>query len=95
MSLTKEDVLRVAKLAKLNIPETRLPDVQRDLNSILRLVGELNQLDTRGIEPLVHAIELSDVLQPDSIRESLTRDQVLQNAPSHDGMYFKVPPVLG
>lgn len=95
MALSAADIQRLCKLAKVEVPEADIPRVQGDLTKILALFEQLKQVDTTGIDPLVHALELSDVLAADQVAASLTPDDVLKNAPSQDGSFFKVPPVLG
>ncbi|MCY3006392.1 MAG: Asp-tRNA(Asn)/Glu-tRNA(Gln) amidotransferase subunit GatC [Planctomycetota bacterium] len=93
--LTTADIQRLAKLARLEVSPGRISEVQADLSRILELFEQLTQVDTSNVEPLVHAIEISDVLAPDHVVESLRVQDVLSNAPSHDESFFKVPPVLG
>lgn len=95
MALTPADIQRLAKLARLEVSQDRTPAIQADLSRILELFELLTQVDTSNVEPLVHAIEISDVLCPDHVVESLRVQDVLSNAPSHDESFFKVPPVLG
>jgi len=95
MTLTAADIQRLARLARLQVPESQVPEVQRDLSKILELFEQLTHVDTSGLEPLVHAIELSDVFAPDHVATSLGVEEVLKNAPVHDEAFFKVPPVLG
>lgn len=95
MALTPTDIHRLAKLARLEVSPDRIPATQADLSRILDLFELLTQVDTSNVEPLVHAIEISDVLGPDHVVESLRVQDVLSNAPSHDESFFKVPPVLG
>ncbi len=95
MTLTAADIQRLARLARLQVPESQVPEVQWDLSKILELFEQLTQVDTSGLEPLVHAIELSDVFAPDHVAASLDVEEVLKNAPVHDESFFKVPPVLG
>lgn len=95
MVLTTADIQRLAKLARLEVSPGRISEAQTDLSRILELFEQLTQVDTSNVEPLVHAIEISDVLAPDHVVESLRVQDVLSNAPSHDELFFKVPPVLG
>jgi|694.fasta_scaffold13633_8 aspartyl-tRNA(Asn)/glutamyl-tRNA(Gln) amidotransferase subunit C len=95
MSIRAEDVYRLAKLAKLRIAQDAVEGVERDLSKILQMVDQLREVDTSGVEPMVHAIELSDVLADDVVGHSLSQEEVLQNAPAHDEVSFRVPPVLG
>ena len=95
MALNSADIQRLAKLARLEVSPDRILATQADLSRILELFELLTQVDTSNVEPLVHAIEISDVLGPDHVVESLGVQDVLSNAPSHDESFFKVPPVLG
>lgn len=94
MSLTSEQVRKVASLARLELSDVELSDLGAKLGQTLDYVARLNELDTDGVEPLVHAIELSNVLRPDVLAPSLPRDQSLANAPRTDGKHFLVPAIL-
>ena len=95
MTLSESDVRRVAHLARLSISDQELPELTKQLSKVLELVDQLEGVDTSGVEPLVHAIEISNVLQADLLAPSLPRDEVLHNAPSSDQECFRVPAVLG
>ena len=95
MALSEAEVRRVAHLARLSITDEELPAVTMQLASVLGLADQLGEVDTVGVEPLVHAIEITNVLQLDQSQPSLVRDEVLQNAPSSDSECFRVPAVLG
>ncbi len=95
MTLSEADIQRLAKLSRLEIPSEQVSEVRADLSKILELFEQLQQVDTSGVEPLVHAIEVSDVFAPDHVAKSLDVEDVLRNAPVHDESFFKVPPVLG
>lgn len=93
--LKPDEVRRLARLARLRVSESELPSVAVELSKIVSLVDQLSEVSTDGVEPLVHAFELQNVLAADEVEMSLPRDEALQNAPSHDGECFLVPPVLG
>jgi aspartyl-tRNA(Asn)/glutamyl-tRNA(Gln) amidotransferase subunit C len=95
MTLSEAEIQRLAKLARLEVPSEQVSEVQSDLNRILALFEQLKQVDTSGVQPLVHAIEVTDVFAPDHVSKSLDVEDVLRNAPVHDESFFKVPPVLG
>ncbi|MFN8740570.1 MAG: Asp-tRNA(Asn)/Glu-tRNA(Gln) amidotransferase subunit GatC [Pirellula sp.] len=95
MTLSEAEVRRVAHLARLSISDEELPEMTTQLANVLGLVDQLGEVNTDGVEPLVHAIEITNVLQPDRSQPSLVRDEVLQNAPSSDSECFRVPAVLG
>jgi aspartyl-tRNA(Asn)/glutamyl-tRNA(Gln) amidotransferase subunit C len=90
-----DQVRHVAKLARLAIPEDRLPDFTAKLESILTYVDLLNEVDVSGIEPTSHAIPMTNVLREDVVKPSLVIDDVLRNSPATDGPFFKVPKVIG
>jgi aspartyl-tRNA(Asn)/glutamyl-tRNA(Gln) amidotransferase subunit C len=95
MSLSIEDVERVANLARLSLSSAELHDMTTKLGKVVELVDELSQVDTSGVEPMVHAMETSNVLAADLVSPSLDRNEALQNAPSADKECFRVPAVLG
>ena len=92
--LTREDVLKVARLARLTLDESEVEVFTGQLGAVLGYVGILEEADTEGVEPLAGASERTDVLREDEPGESLTRDQALSGAPRHDDRFFLVPPVL-
>lgn len=94
-TLGLEDVKKVAKLARLAIPEAELPRFTKQLDSILEYVEQLKQADVEGVEPMAHAVRLTNVLRPDEPQPALPTEVALQNAPDTDGPFFKVPKVIG
>lgn len=93
--VTLDQVRHVAKLARLAIPEDRLPDFTAKLEGILGYVDLLNEVDVSGVEPTSHAIRMSNVLREDVVRPPLPIEAVLQNTADVDGRFFKVPKVIG
>jgi aspartyl-tRNA(Asn)/glutamyl-tRNA(Gln) amidotransferase subunit C len=93
--LTAADVRKVATLARLTLSDEEVARFTRQLGVVLQYVDQLNEVDVTGVEPLVHAIEVENVLRADETTPSLPRDQALANAPKQDGKYFLVPPILG
>lgn len=89
-----QDVDYVAGLAKLTIPDTDKPALARELAAILSYVEQLDRLDTSAVEPMMHAINLTNVFREDSVRPSLSRADAFANSPSTDGEYFLVPRIL-
>jgi aspartyl-tRNA(Asn)/glutamyl-tRNA(Gln) amidotransferase subunit C len=92
--LTRDEIQRVAVLARLKLSDAELDSLTSELAQILGHMDQLNELDTEDVEPMVHAIELKNVFRADEIRESLPRDEALANAPKSDGRYFQVPQIL-
>jgi aspartyl-tRNA(Asn)/glutamyl-tRNA(Gln) amidotransferase subunit C len=94
MSLTIEQVRKVANLARLELPEDDLVRMQSQLSAILDYVAQLNELDTEGVEPLAHPLPIQNVFRPDEPTPSLTPDEALANAPKREKNYFSVPAVF-
>jgi aspartyl-tRNA(Asn)/glutamyl-tRNA(Gln) amidotransferase subunit C len=95
MSISRQDVEKVALLARLQLTETELATMTEQLGQIVGYVDQLAAVDTEGIEPMAHAIEVHNVFRVDSAAESLPRGEALSNAPHHDERGFLVPAVLG
>ena len=93
--LSVDEVKRVARLARLALPEDRLQKLTGELASILHYVEKIKQVDTAGVEPMAHALPVKNVLRADAAEPGLPIDQVLRNAPETDGPFFKVPKVIG
>jgi aspartyl-tRNA(Asn)/glutamyl-tRNA(Gln) amidotransferase subunit C len=90
-----DDVRHVAKLSRLALDEGKLRRLTPQLESILEYVAKISQVDVAGVEPMAHALSLSNVLREDVVEPSLPIEKVLQNAPDTDGPFFKVPKVIG
>lgn len=94
MSLTKEEVEKVALLARLRLSDNELASMTQQLSQVLGYIEQLEELDTTDVEPMVHAVELENVLVDDVLVDSLPRDKALAASPKTDGETFLVPPVL-
>ncbi len=94
MSLSNADVAKVAVLARLRISPEELEMFTGQLNSIVDHVAQLQTLDTTGVEPLAHGIEIRNVFRDDVRGEALLREQALANAPKRNATSFLVPAVL-
>lgn len=92
--LTRDDVAKVALLGRLKLSDDELEQMTTQLGRVLEYVDILNEVDTEGIEPLAHPIELANVFRDDVERESLPREEALANAPKTDGRFFVVPAIL-
>ncbi|MCE5327583.1 MAG: Asp-tRNA(Asn)/Glu-tRNA(Gln) amidotransferase subunit GatC [Planctomycetaceae bacterium] len=88
-------VRHIGVLARIDLTDPEVQSHAAQLSAILEYFDKLNELDTSGVEPMVHAMELSNVLADDTPEPSLTPEQALANAPARDGDYFKVPKVIG
>ena len=94
MSLTPEQVAQVADLARLSFEPQQLEQMTQELDAIVAYVEQLAELDTDGVAPMAHAIDLHNVLADDEVRPSLDRERALANAPKRDDQCYLVPPVL-
>ena len=94
MAVTKDDVKKVAKLAKLAFSEEELDTFTDQFNQILEYFNKLNELDTDNIEPTSHVLDLKNIYKEDKVQPSFPREAMLKNAPSHDEEYIKVPKVV-
>lgn len=94
MNLSHDDVRKVAALARLKVTDAELESLANDLRAIIGYVEVLNEVDTTGVVPMVHAVELQNAFRPDVPVESLPRKAALSNSPRTDGEYFLVPPII-
>lgn len=94
MSLSLDEVRKVAKLARLELSDADLALMQQQLSAIIDYVAQLNELDTTAVEPLAHPLPIDNVFRPDEPIASLPVDAALQNAPNRVGDYFGVPAVF-
>ena len=94
MSLSNAEVAKVALLARLRVSPEELETFTGQLNSIVDYVAHLQEVDTAGVEPLAHGIEVRNVFRDDVRGEPLPREQALANAPKKNSTSFLVPAVL-
>jgi aspartyl-tRNA(Asn)/glutamyl-tRNA(Gln) amidotransferase subunit C len=94
MKITRDDVIKVAELARLEFGEEELEKFTEQLGNILKYIGKLNELDTKGVEPTSHVLDLATPLREDNVTEWITREDALQNAPQEEDGFFVVPQVI-
>lgn len=101
MSVSEQDVERVAELANLELTSTEKQGMVRDLNAVLGYFAELNELDTSSVPAMAQVADLlreneegDASLRPDNVAPSLNREEVLACAPDTDGVFFRVPKVI-
>jgi aspartyl-tRNA(Asn)/glutamyl-tRNA(Gln) amidotransferase subunit C len=94
MAISREQVEHVAQLARLGLSEEETTRLQQQLSQILGHMQMIDQLDTSAIPPTAQVIPLSSVMREDVPRPSTPVEEILQNAPRREGVFFKVPPVL-
>ncbi len=89
--ITVEDIQHVAKLARLSLTADESQRFTEQLSRIMDYFGELNQIDTTGVEPMSHPIPVVNVMRDDVVIGSLGREVLMENAPLKEGAFFKVP----
>ena len=94
MKLDKETIAKIAHLARLEVNESEEKSLLQDMNNILSFMEKLNELDTTGVEPLIYLTDEVNVFRDDKVQMDITTEEALQNAPVHDGQYFKVAKVI-
>ena len=94
MEVNKDLILKLEKLARLELSETERSAIQKDLGNILVMVDKLNELDTDGVEPLVYISDEQNTLRDDEIKHQVSRVEAMKNAPNTDGSFFRVPKMI-
>ena len=93
-TITREEVAKIAHLARLDLTEAELDRYTRQLGQILDYVAKLSELDTDSVEPVAHGVELANVFRADAARPGLAREDALADAPERSGEFFLVPKVF-
>jgi aspartyl-tRNA(Asn)/glutamyl-tRNA(Gln) amidotransferase subunit C len=94
MSLTDDQIRRIAQLARIAIGEEESAEVRDRLNRVLGLIDQLQAVDTAGIEPMSHALDVVQPLRPDAVTESDQRARFQSGAPAVEGGLYLVPKVI-
>ena len=92
MAISRDEVLHVARLARLELSEAEVERFGEQLSAILEAVGKVAELDLGDVEPTAHPLELANVWAEDEPQPSLDVEEALANAPERDGNFFRVPP---
>ena len=87
-------VEKIANLARLKFDDSEKEAIKNDLQKMIQFVEKLNELDTTGVEPLLHMSDNVNVLRADEVKGSISREEGLKNAATHDELFFKVPKVI-
>lgn len=91
MSISKDDVKKIARLSRLHVEETELAPLADELNGILGWIEMLNEVDVEGVQPMTSAVAIPAPLRADEISDGGIRDKVLANAPKSEDGFFVVP----
>jgi len=94
MKLSQEEVLHIARLARLGLTDAEVNKLSQQLSNILESFEVLQKVDTTGVPPTAQPNTLKNVLKEDGIKPSLSQDDVLANAPYRDNEFFRVRAVL-
>jgi aspartyl-tRNA(Asn)/glutamyl-tRNA(Gln) amidotransferase subunit C len=94
MQVDRALILKLENLSRLELSESERDKLAGSLNDILKMVDKLNELNTEGVEPLVYINEDISILREDVVKNQVSRQDALKNAPDHNGTYFKVPKVI-
>jgi aspartyl-tRNA(Asn)/glutamyl-tRNA(Gln) amidotransferase subunit C len=92
MAIDREQLLHVARLARLELNDDELARLEPQLNDILAAVSKVSELDLSDVPPTSHPLDVVNVWEADEPRPCLTVGQALANAPEREGDFFKVPP---
>jgi len=94
MLISRETVLYIAKLARLRLADSEVERMRRDLDAVLGYVASLQALDTSGVPPTTHVLEIATPLRADEVAGVLPVSEVVRNAPEHTDSAMVVPKVL-
>lgn len=94
MAITRDEVLHVARLARLALSEEEADRLKDQLGGILEYIRQLDALDTGGIVPTSHAVEMGTPFRYDLVRPFGEKEALLANAPDREGDFFRVPRIL-
>jgi aspartyl-tRNA(Asn)/glutamyl-tRNA(Gln) amidotransferase subunit C len=94
MTIDQETVDKIAHLARLELSGDEKQEMIKDMSKILDFMAKLNEIDTSGIEPLIYMTNEVNVLREDVVKQQITHQEALQNAPKHDDDYFLVAKVI-
>jgi len=92
--ITREELKKVAHLARLELSEQEVEEFTGDLNAILQTAEELQSIDTEGVQPTMYAVNLQNVFREDKVAESFPQEVALANAPDPKDGYFRVPKIM-
>ena len=94
MNINKNVISKLARLSKLKFNEDEMKLISNDLSKMLDFINQLQDLDTEGIDPLIHMNEEINNWREDKVQGMISQEEALSNSPVKDGTYFKLPKVL-
>ena len=94
MNVNDALIEKLANLSRLQFDESEKEEIKTDLEKMIGFIDKLNELDTTGVNPLLHMSENVNIFRNDEVKGEITREEVFRNAPLHDEEFFKVPKVI-
>ena len=94
MSIDKDTVKHISKLARISLDENKVESLSKDLTSIMKFIESLNELNTDKTTPLTSIINASLTSRKDEVKDGKIRDQILKNSPENNDEFFVVPKVI-
>ncbi len=94
MSITRDEVLHVARLARLELSPAEVDRLQEQLGNILAYMKQLDRLDTKDVVPMSHAVEMGTPMREDVVEPFGDKEALLRNAPDREGDFFRVPRII-
>ena len=94
MKINQNVISKLARLSKLKFNEDEMKLISNDLSKMLDFINQLQDLDTEGIDPLIHMNEEINNWREDKVQGMISQEEALSNSPDKDGTYFKLPKVL-
>ena len=94
MSIDKDTVKHISKLARISLDEKKIDTLSKDLTSIMKFIEKLNEINTSKTDPLTSIINASLKSRKDEVKDGMIRDQILKNSPDKNEEFFVVPKVI-
>ncbi|MBI5904646.1 MAG: Asp-tRNA(Asn)/Glu-tRNA(Gln) amidotransferase subunit GatC [Deltaproteobacteria bacterium] len=94
MAISRDEVMHVARLARLALPDAEVDRLRDQLSALLDYMKQLDRLDTRDVVPTSHAVETGTPFREDEVRPFGDRESLLKNAPDRSGDFFRVPRII-
>tara|TARA_Y100001968_G_C19355842_1_gene717126 strand:- start:216 stop:503 length:288 start_codon:yes stop_codon:yes gene_type:complete len=92
--ISPEDVRKVAKLARLELPDDQIETYTAQIEEILSYIDQLQEIDTQNISPTTRALEVVNAMREDFVEVNCSREDILNQAPQREGDFFRVPKIL-
>ncbi len=94
MDVNDKLIEKLSDLSRLKFNEDEKKEIKKDFQQMILLIDKMNELDTTGVEPLLHMTQEVNILREDEVKGMISKEQALKNAPEQDGNFFKVPKVI-